>query len=94
MTLRERDIERALVTRIKALGGEVRKVKWIGRKNAPDRVVMARDAYIWRTVWVELKAPGKRPTPAQVREHDRMREVGQCVIVIDSQELIDLHFPR
>jgi hypothetical protein len=36
----ERDIERHLVKRVKALGGEVRKVQWVGRRGAPDRLVM------------------------------------------------------
>ena len=39
-TIRERDIERHLVKRVKELGGEVRKVQWIGRRGAPDRLVM------------------------------------------------------
>lgn len=38
--MRERDIEKYLVKRVKELGGEVRKVKWVGRDSAPDRVVM------------------------------------------------------
>lgn len=38
--IKERDIERHLVNRVKALGGEVRKVQWIGRCGAPDRLVM------------------------------------------------------
>lgn len=38
--MRERDIEKHLVQRVKALGGEVRKVKWVGRDGAPDRLVM------------------------------------------------------
>lgn len=38
--MRERDIEKHLVQRVKELGGEVRKVKWIGRRGAPDRLVM------------------------------------------------------
>ncbi|MFN8758687.1 MAG: hypothetical protein ACK5XA_07760 [Tagaea sp.] len=90
--MRERDIERYLVERVKELGGEVRKVKWIGRRGAPDRVVMLpcrHDAPIngeWqaRTIWVELKAPGKVPDPHQNREHRRMRAVGQRVEVVDS----------
>ena len=36
----EADIERHLVARVKELGGEVRKVRWIGRNGAPDRLVM------------------------------------------------------
>lgn len=37
---RERGIEAYLVKRVKELGGEIRKVKWVGRDGAPDRVVM------------------------------------------------------
>lgn len=38
--LLERDIEARLVQRVKQLGGEVRKVQWVGRNSAPDRIVM------------------------------------------------------
>lgn len=38
--MRERTVEQHLVARVKALGGEVRKVKWIGRRGAPDRLVL------------------------------------------------------
>jgi hypothetical protein len=78
--VRERDIEAYLVKRIKELGGEVRKVNWTGRRGAPDRLVMLPGA----GVWVELKAPGKKPEPHQLREHERMRAMGQRVEVIDS----------
>lgn len=110
--MRERDIEAHLVKRIKALGGEVRKVRWIGRRGAPDRLVMLPErlrvkqwdgkefgpgvicaASNWidpaRTIWVELKAPGKKAEPHQVREHERMRAMGQRVVVIDSIEAIE-----
>ena len=36
----EAKIEKYLCDRVKMLGGEVRKVKWIGRRGAPDRLVM------------------------------------------------------
>jgi len=41
------------------------------------------------TFWVELNAPGEKPEPHQVREHKRMQAMGQCVVVIDSIELVD-----
>ena len=116
--LRERDIEKYLVQRVKALGGEVRKVKWIGRRGAPDRLAMLPMASpkpylvslpktIWvelkppgvkpedymvslpKTVWVELKATGVKPEAYQLREHERMRKMGQRVVVIDSLEGVD-----
>ena len=83
--MRESKIEAHLVQRVKALGGEVRKVKWIGRNSAPDRLVMIRG----NSFWAELKAPGEKPTPAQSREHERMRRMGQRIEVIDSIEQIE-----
>ncbi|MCH7295444.1 VRR-NUC domain-containing protein [Acinetobacter higginsii] len=83
--MRESKIEAYLVQRVKALGGEVRKVKWIGRNSAPDRLVMIPN----NTFWAELKAKGEKPTAAQIREHKRMRDMGQRVEVIDSIERIE-----
>jgi hypothetical protein len=101
--MKERGIEAYLVKRVKELGGEVRKVEWAGRRGAPDRVVMLpnlsfgghRYAYP-STVWVELKNPETIKTfPAnaherqQHREHERMRKVGQIVLVLGTKEAID-----
>ena len=96
--MRERDIEKHLVKQVKELGGEVRKVKWIGRIGAPDRLVMLPfsaechrngPSSTIRTIWVELKAPGEKARPSQVREHERMRAMGQHVVVIDSIEGVE-----
>jgi hypothetical protein len=86
--MRESTIEDHLVKRVKELGGEVRKVQWLGRKGAPDRLVMLPWNQLFKphksTVWVELKAPGEKAKPHQAREHERMRAMGQWVVVIDS----------
>jgi len=87
--MRESDIEKYLVKKVKEVGGEVRKVKWIGRNGAPDRLVMLPPYYDHGTIWVELKALGKVPEPHQLREHKRMRVMGQRVVVIDSLEGVD-----
>lgn len=84
--MRERDIEQYLVAQTRALGGEVRKVKWVGRRGAPDRLVMLPGR---APLWVELKAPGKTPEPHQAREHERMRRMGQVVVVIDSLAAVE-----
>ena len=100
--MRESQIEAYLVERVKALGGEVRKVQWIGRRGAPDRLVMLPHATMDFvdlrgrlhpgrpcTIWVELKAPSVEPETHQLREHARMRAMGQRVVVIDSIEGVD-----
>ena len=88
--MRESEIERYLVRRVKELGGEIRKVKWIGRRGAPDRRVMLPGF----CCWVELKATGKRPELYQAREHDRMVRMGETVAIIDSCAGVDRFLER
>lgn len=102
--MRERDIERRLVERVKQMGGEIRKVKWLGRDGAPDRVVMLPNGFAiladspvpGETIWIEVKPPGGAATfpknaheRKQAREHRRMRAMGQRVEVVDSFERIE-----
>ena len=102
--LRERDIEAYLKKRVEQIGGEVRKVKWLDRRGAPDRFVMLPERVVAERFegernirhvrprcgfWVELKAPGGVPEPHQLREHGRMRKYGQIVVVIDSIEGVE-----
>lgn len=98
--MRESKIEAYLVKRVKELGGEVRKVQFIGRCGAPDRLVMLppvrtkiNGVYEMcaapKTLWVELKATGVAAEPHQIREHNRMRMMGQRVEVVDSFERVD-----
>lgn len=89
---RERDIEKHLVKRVKSIGGEVRKVQWIGHRGAPDRLVMLPNsgrAKASKTIWVELKAPGEKASTLQLREHEAMRQLGQRVAVVDSIESVE-----
>lgn len=81
--MRESEVERYLVQQAKLHGDECRKVKWIGRNGAPDRILLKRN------LWVELKAPGKKPEPHQLREHLRMRAMGCSVVVVDSIQSVD-----
>ncbi len=87
--MRESAIEGYLVKKVQSMGGEIRKVKWIGRRGAPDRCVMLKGL---PTLWIELKAPGQKAKPHQIREHNRMRAMGQTVLVFDSIDEIDNYF--
>lgn len=82
----ERDVEQALVRRIKALGGMCDKFTSPGRRSVPDRIVTLPGDVI---IFVELKAPGKKPTKLQQRDHDRRRALGCDVRVIDNKDDAD-----
>jgi len=91
--IREADIKKYFCKQVARLGGLARKVHWEGRSNAPDwymsfprKTVPRHDAF---TAFVELKAPGERPTPAQAREHKRMREAGTRVAWVSSYQEVD-----
>ena len=56
-----------------------RKVAWIGRRGAPDRLI----GY----VFVEFKAPGLKPKAHQEREIARLRKYFR-VEVIDSKDQV------
>ena len=72
--------------RISKAGGTVRKCSWEGRIAAPDLLVMVAG----RHFWIEAKAPGQKPRPTQLREHEVMRKTGGCAVyVCDSEESVD-----
>ena len=79
----ERDVERALVLRVKALGGTCEKFTSPTKRSVPDRIVTLPGGQI---IFVEVKAPGKKPTELQERDHERRRALGCDVRVINSME--------
>lgn len=79
----ERDIEKAFVARVKALGGMAEKFTSPSRRAVPDRIVTLPGG---RVVFVELKARGKKPTALQLNDHARRKSLGCEVLVIDSLE--------
>lgn len=94
--MRESVVEKYLHQQVEARGGTTRKMK--GRINDCDRLVIWPIA-VGRTTkhykadvhLVEVKAPGKKPRPGQVREHARLRELGCTVVVIDSKPAVDAY---
>ncbi len=84
--MRERDIEAYLRDQVKAIGGIAYKFVSPGNAGVPDRLVLLPGG---RVVFVELKAPGRQPTPLQLRQQRRIRDLGFTVLVIDSKEEVD-----
>lgn len=69
--------------RVKGLGGLCEKFTSPGRRSVPDRIVTLPGG---RIIFIELKAPGKKPTDLQARDHTRRRMLGCDVRVIDTVE--------
>lgn len=77
----ESAIEQPVVRAAEAAGYFVRKVQWVGSRNAPDRLFARADRGL---VFVEFKAPGKAPSLGQSLEHQAMRRAGIETHVCDS----------
>lgn len=84
--MRENVIEAYLRQKVKDLGGIAYKFTSPGNSGVPDRIVLLPGN---RTVFVELKAPGKKPTKLQLAQHRRIQVLGHEVRVIDSREQVD-----
>lgn len=88
-TRKEELNEAYLVRRVKETGGETRKVKWPGRRGAPDRFIGWRDR--GRSCFVEVKEASQ---PWGLQDHQRreiewLKSVGQRVAVLSSKAEID-----
>lgn len=86
-TYAERNVRAYLVKRVREEEGEIKKVRWIGRRFAPDD-------FVWIPKWkfpkmAETKAPGEKPSPGQEREHIKLRRMGIEVWVLDSYDAVD-----
>jgi len=82
----EKQIEQALVRRVKTLRGMAEKFVSPNRRSVPDRLVTLPGG---RIIFVECKRPGGKVTEAQARDHQRRRDLGCEVWVIDSIEMIE-----
>lgn len=85
--IRESTIEKHLVAEVKKAGGIAYKFVSPGRRAVPDRLVLLPSG---RVVFVECKAPGEKPRPEQLREHERLRALGVTVVVLDSKNLEEI----
>jgi len=84
-SLKETSIEKKLCDAVRKLGGLCPKFVSPGLDGVPDRIVLLPRG---RIAFVELKAPGRKPRPLQVRRMKQIRDLGFPVYCIDSIEQI------
>lgn len=87
---REKQVEERLTTRAREHGGIAYKFTSPGRRAVPDRLMLV-PCWNWTGVYqfVEAKAPGKKPTLSQLREHERIESRGGVVHVVDDYDPVD-----
>lgn len=83
--MKEEKIEGYLVSEIEKLGGETRKMEWIGAGGAPDRLI----AHNGKMALVECKAPLGKLSRHQIHEIKLFRKQGITVKVIRSFAQVD-----
>lgn len=81
----EKQVEKHLHDKVKALGGWTIKLLPFLVAGLPDRLVLVEG----RAFFIELKAPKKRSKPAQLLIHRRLLKVGFVVAVLDSRAAVD-----
>lgn len=85
MGMRENVIERHLTVMVKKMGGVAVKFISPGLDGVPDRLVLLPGG---RCAFVELKAPGKKMRPLQVKRKKQLENLGFSVYMIDEIEKI------
>lgn len=79
--MEESKIEKRLKKEIELIGGKALKFVSPGMSGVPDRIVLLPHG---RIVFIELKAPGKKPRPIQIKRIKELKDLGFDVRVIDS----------
>ena len=83
--MHERDVDRKLVREVLDRDGLALKLSCPGMDGMPDRLILLPGG---RAAFAELKAPGLRPRPLQLRRKRQLETLGFRVYVIDQPDQI------
>ena len=82
----EKQIERKLVQNVEKAGGKAIKLNCPGFSGMPDRMVIFPGG---RLYFVEMKAPGRKPTPLQTARMLYLEALGFDTRTIDTPEGVE-----
>lgn len=83
--MRESTLEKLFVKKVKNHGGLALKFVSPGMIGVPDRIVLFPHGVI---AFIELKAPGKKMRPLQIKRKGQLELLGFKVYCIDNKEQI------
>jgi len=83
--MKESTVESYLREEVKKIGGKAYKFVSPGNTGVPDRLVVLPGG---RTIFFEMKAPGKKPTPLQNLKQNELTRMGCTVYTADSKEAV------
>jgi hypothetical protein len=83
--MKEKEIEAKLRREVKGMGGLALKFISPGLSGVPDRIVLLPGGHI---AFVELKAPGKKMRPLQLKRKRQLEDLGFSVYCIDRLDQI------
>jgi len=78
----EKTIENAFYKYAKSRGCTAEKFVSPSKRSVPDRLVTCPGGVMF---FIEFKAPDKKPTPLQLRDHAKRKEMGIAVFVCDQK---------
>lgn len=84
--MNEREVELKLKKEVEKLGGFCLKFTSPGMAGMPDRLVLFPAG---RLIFVELKAPGRKLRPLQIKRKKQLERLGFQVYIIDSYKGIE-----
>ena len=83
--MREKNIEKKLAEAVRQRGGLALKFVSPGLAGVPDRLVLMPGGQM---AFVEVKAPGRRMRPLQVRRKEQLEALGFSVYCLDGIQQI------
>ncbi|NLI90385.1 MAG: VRR-NUC domain-containing protein [Epulopiscium sp.] len=84
--MEEKQVELKLKQEIEKLGGLCLKFVSPGMSGMPDRLILLPDKKIY---FAELKAPGEKLRPLQLKRKEQLESLGFKVYKIDSYEKVE-----
>lgn len=82
----EKEIEQGLIKAVKKRGGLALKFVSVNMNGVPDRIVILPGGLF---AFIELKAPGKKMRPLQLKRKKQLEMLGMKVFCIDGLDEIE-----